>query len=73
MQSTLRAELWDKLHFILGHSTDRMIRGELLYDGLIETGLLKKALLHVTETHPVLHSSFRDHFLYPYWEIRDYS
>jgi NRPS condensation-like uncharacterized protein len=73
MQSTLRAELWDKLHFILGHSTDRMIRGELLYDGLIQTGLLKKALLHVTETHTVLHSSFRDHFLYPYWEIRTYS
>lgn len=73
MHSTLRAELWDKLHFILGHSTDRMMRGELLYDGLIQTELLKKALLHVTEAHPVLHSSFRDRFLYPYWEIRAYS
>lgn len=65
--------MWDKLHFILGHSTDRMMRGELQYDGPIQTEIFKKALLHVMEAHPVLHSSFRDHFINPYWEIRAYS
>jgi NRPS condensation-like uncharacterized protein len=69
----LRAELWDKLHFILDHSTDRMMRGELWYDGLIQADVLKKALLHVTATHPVLHSSFRDHFINPHWEVRPYT
>ena len=72
-KNKLRAELWDKLHFILNHSTDRMMRGELLYDGLIQDDVLRKALLHVTETHPVLHSSFRDHFINPYWEVRPYT
>jgi len=73
MKNRLRAELWDKLHFILSHSTDRMIRIELLYDGLIQTDILKKALDHVTSTNPILHSSFRDHPWNPYWEVLPYS
>jgi len=65
--------LWDKLHYILSHSTDRMIRIELQYDGLIRTDILKKALKHVTDSHPILHSAFRDHPLRPYWEVQPYS
>lgn len=73
MHSTMRAELWDKLHFILGNSTDRMIRVSLWYDGLIQLDILKKALGHVTDKNPILHSAFRDHAMNPYWEIRSYS
>lgn len=69
----MRAELWDKLHFILGNSTDRMIRVSLWYDGLIQLDILKKALGHVTDKNPILHSAFRDHAMNPYWEIRSYS
>jgi NRPS condensation-like uncharacterized protein len=50
-----------------------MMRGGLWYDGLIQVDVLKQALLHVTATHPVLHSSFRDHFINPYWEVRPYT
>ena len=73
MKTRLRAELWDKLHYILSHSTDRMIRIELQYDGLIETETLRKALEHVTNSNPILHSAFRDHSLRPYWEVQPYS
>jgi len=73
MHSTMRAELWDKLHFILGNSTDRMIRVSLWYDGLIQLDILKKALDYVTDKNPILHSAFRDHAMNPYWEIRSYS
>ena len=69
----MRAELWDKLHFILGNSTDRMIRVSLWYDGLIQLDILKKALDYVTDKNPILHSAFRDHAMNPYWEIRSYS
>jgi NRPS condensation-like uncharacterized protein len=73
MKTRLRAELWDKLHYILSHSTDRMIRIALQYDGLIQPETLKKALDHVTTQHPILHSAFRDHPLRPYWEVQPYS
>ncbi|MFY9116495.1 MAG: condensation domain-containing protein [Bacteroidales bacterium] len=69
----LRAELWDKLHFILGQTTDRMIRGEFWYEGLLETDLLRQAIQHITQAHPILHSAFRDKALRPYWEIMPYT
>ena len=65
--------MWDKLHYILSHSTDRMIRIALQYDGLIQPETLKKALEHVTNSNPILHSAFRDHPLRPYWEVQPYS
>ncbi|MDD3522694.1 MAG: condensation domain-containing protein [Bacteroidales bacterium] len=65
--------MWDKLHFILGSSTDRMIRVSLWYDGLIQLDILKKALGHVTGKNPILHCSFRNHPLRPYWKISSYS
>ncbi len=69
----LRAELWDKLHFILSDCTDRMIRGEFRYDGLIDVDILKQALQHVVEAHPVLHSAFIDSAFRPYWAIQPYT
>lgn len=69
----LRAELWDKLHFILGQTTDRMIRGEFWYEGLLETDLLRQAIQHITQAHPILHSAFRDKALKPYWEVMPYT
>mgnify|MGYP002410034939 FL=1 len=50
-----------------------MIRVSLWYDGLIQLDILKKALGHVTDKNPILHSAFRDHAMNPYWEIRSYS
>lgn len=50
-----------------------MIRVSLWYDGLIQLDILKKALDHVTDKNPILHSAFRDHAMNPYWEIRSYS
>ena len=73
MKNKLRAELWDKLHFILSHSTDRMNRIVLYYDGTIDICILKQALEHVTNSNPILHSAFRDHAMNPYWEIQPYS
>jgi len=73
MKNRVRAELWDKLHFILSHSNDRMIRIVLYYDGTIEIDLLTKALEHVTNSNPILHSAFRDHAMNPHWKIQPYS
>lgn len=50
-----------------------MIRGEFWYEGLLETDLLRQAIQHITQAHPILHSAFRDKALRPYWEIMPYT
>ena len=72
MERKLNAELWDKMHYLFRDFNDRMVHVELRYDFLIDIEALKTVLVCFFEKAPVLHSSFRNSRVLPYWIVKDY-
>ena len=72
MERKLNAELWDKMHYLFRDYNDRMVHVELHYDFRIDIEALKTVLICFFEKAPVLHSSFTDNRIAPYWTVRDY-
>ncbi len=72
MERKLNAELWDKMHYLFRDYNDRMVHVELHYDFRIDIEALKTVLVCFFEKAPVLHSSFSDNRIRPYWTVRDY-
>ncbi len=72
MKKKLNAELWDKMHYLFRDFNDRMVHVELHYDFEIDIEVLKTVLICFLEKAPVLHSSFVDNKVKPYWKINDY-
>ena len=72
MERRLNAELWDKMHYLFRDYNDRMVHVELRYDFEIDIDILKTVLICFFEKAPVLHSSFTDNHLHPYWTVKDY-
>ncbi len=72
-QQKIKAELWDKMQYLFRNYYDRMVHAVLYYDGLIDVATLKTVLIGTTEKVPVLHSSFHDSAINPYWVVEDYS
>lgn len=68
----LKAELWDKMHYLFRDFNDRMVHVELHYDFEIDIDVLKTVLICFFEKAPVFHSSFEDNKISPVWEIKDY-
>lgn len=73
MERKLKAELWDKMHYLFRDFNDRMVHVELRYDFEIDINILKTVLICFLEKEPVLHSSFKDIKLKTYWKVADYS
>lgn len=73
MERKLNAELWDKMHYLFRDFNDRMVHAELHYDFEINLDALKTVLICFFEKAPVLHSSFTDNHIHPYWTIEDYN
>ena len=69
----LRAELWDKMHYMFRDFNDRMVHVSLTYDTPIDIEALKSALIIMIEKIPVLHSSFKGNPIHPYWKVNDYT
>lgn len=69
----ITAELWDKMQYLFRNYYDRMVHAVLYYDKPIDVDILKSILIATTEKVPVLHSSFHDSVINPYWEVEDYS
>ena len=69
----IKAELWDKMQYLFRNYYDRMVHAVLYYDGLIDIPTLKTVLVATTEKVPVLHSSFHDSAIDPYWVVEDYT
>ncbi len=69
----LKAEMWDKMQYLFRNYYDRMVHAVLKYDGLIDIPALKTVLIGTVEKVPVLHSSFHDSVINPYWVVEDYS
>ncbi|MDE6111112.1 MAG: hypothetical protein K2F65_04255 [Eubacterium sp.] len=72
MERKLNAELWDKMHYLFRDYNDRMVHVELRYDFEINIDALKTVLICFLEKAPVLHSSFTDNRIAPYWTVKDY-
>ena len=72
MERKLNAELWDKMHYLFRDFNDRMVHVELHYDFEIDIDALKTVLICFFEKAPVLHSSFTDNHIHPYWTVEDY-
>ncbi|MDE6125250.1 MAG: hypothetical protein K2G22_08520, partial [Eubacterium sp.] len=72
MARKLNAELWDKMHYLFRDFNDRMVHVELRYDFEIDIEALKTVLICFFEKAPVLHSSFTDNRISPYWTVKDY-
>ncbi len=73
MKKRLNAELWDKMHYLFRDFNDRMVHLELHYDYEINIDALKTVLICFLEKAPVLHSSFTDNHVSPYWTVQPYS
>ena len=72
MKRKLKAELWDKMHYLFRDFNDRMVHVALYYDFCLDIEKLKTVLICFFEKAPVLHSSFVDNKIAPYWEVREY-
>ena len=72
MERRLNAELWDKMHYLFRDFNDRMVHLELHYDFEIDIEALKTVLVCFLEKAPVLHSSFTDNHVSPYWTVMPY-
>ena len=72
MERRLNAELWDKMHYLFRDFNDRMVHLELHYDFEIDLEALKTVLVCFLEKAPVLHSSFTDNHVSPYWTVMPY-
>ncbi len=72
MERKLNAELWDKMHYLFRDFNDRMVHVELHYGFEIDIEALKTVLICFFEKEPVLHSSFTDNHVHPYWTVCDY-
>lgn len=73
MAQRLTAEMWDKLHYLFRTYNDRVIHVELHYDFELEIEPLKKFVSNLFEAAPVLHSSFINNYIRPYWRVNDYT
>lgn len=73
MEQKLKAELWDKMHYLFRDFNDRMVHLELHYDYEINIEALKTVLICFFEKAPVMHSSFVDNKISPYWSVKPYN
>ncbi len=73
MSKIIRAEMWDKMQYLFRNYYDRMVHCVQYYDNLLDINVLKRVLVFTTEKVPVLHSSFRDNAVEPYWSVEDYT
>ena len=65
--------MWDRMQFLFRNFYDRMVHLKLYYDGKIDEGSLKSAVVFMVERAPVLHSSFNVTALEPFWREEQYT
>ncbi len=69
----IKAEMWDKMQYLFRNYYDRMVHAVLYYDGKIDIEILKNTLLAFAEKTPLLHSSFVENPIKPYWKVEKYT
>lgn len=72
MERKLKAELWDKVHYLFRDYNDRMVHVELRYDYDIDVDAVKTVVMCFLEKDPVLHSQFIDTHISTHWYVMPY-
>ena len=66
--------MWDRMQFLFRNYYDRMIHFYLHFDKPLDFKALSKAYKYIIDRIGVLHSSFVNHPITPYWKVNyDYS
>lgn len=65
----LTAQMWDKMQFLFRNYYDRMIHVYLKFDTHLDYNALRKAYKYLVDGIPVLHSSFVNNPIRPYWKV----
>ena len=73
MSKTIKAERRDKIPYLFRNYYDRMVHATLTFDGLLDADALKNVLVIMCEKAPVLHSSFHENPVNPYWKVEPYT
>lgn len=63
-----KAQLYDKIHNVIGSYNDHMVRGIFEYDFEIDSAILGKVLISFCESTPVMHSAFRKGAFVHFWQ-----
>lgn len=67
----LNAEMWDKVQYIFRNYYDGMIHCAVVYEGIVDQAVMRKAIRRVVDKIDVLHSSFIAGAIKPYWVVND--
>ncbi|MCI7769897.1 MAG: hypothetical protein MSH44_06380, partial [Christensenellaceae bacterium] len=73
MSRIIKAEMWDKMQYLFRNYYDRMVHAVLHFDNLIDPEILKNVIVIMAEKAPVLHSSFHENPVNPYWSVEKYT
>lgn len=73
MSKIIKAEMWDKMQYLFRNYYDRMVHAVLHFDNLIDPEILKNVIVIMAEKAPVLHSSFHENPVNPYWSVEKYT
>lgn len=65
----LKAEMWDKMQYLFRNYYDCTVHSVFYFDGTIDEKALGEVLLGILQKVPVLHSSFQDRFVKPFWKV----
>ena len=71
MKKILKAEMWDKMQYLFRNYYDRTMHAVYFYDGTIDEKALAEVYDAVIKKIPVLHSTFHNNFIRPYWTVNE--
>ena len=66
-----KAEMWDKMQYLFRAYYNRTMHAAYYYDGTIDETALKKVYEAVINEIPVLHSTYHNNFIKPYWTLNN--
>ncbi len=67
----MKAEMWDKMQYLFRAYYNRTMHAAYFYDGTIDIESLKKVYVAVIKEIPVLHSTYHNNFIKPYWVLNE--
>ncbi len=66
-----KAEMWDKMQYLFRAYYNRTMHAAYYYDGTIDEVALAQVYEAVIKEIPVLHSTYHNNFIKPYWTLNE--
>ncbi len=70
-KKVFKAEMWDKMQYLFRAYYNRTMHAAYYYDGTINEEVLAKVYVAVIKEIPVLHSTYHNNFIKPYWVLNE--